>query len=135
MATWSDVRQLALALPGAVEDTAGSTTAWRVGRRAFAWERLLRPGELRLLGDRAPDGPALGVRVPDLAARAALLAAHPAACFLVPPYEPFAMVLVHVARTPFEVLDELVTESWLDRAPKAVARSWLRAAGLPAEPA
>ncbi len=135
MASWADVRRAALALPGAVEDAAGATTAWRVGRRAFAWERLLRPGELRALGGDAPVGPALGVRVPDPAARAAWLAEHPGAFFLVPAYEPCAMVLVHVERAPVEALDEAVTESWLDRAPRRAAQAWLAATGRAVDPA
>lgn len=130
MASWDDVRRVALDLPGAVEDPEGSTTAWRVGSRAFAWERLLRPGELGLLGDRAPGGPALGVRVPDLAARAAWLAEQPDVFLLVPHDEPYPMVLLHVERAPFEVLDEAITESWLARAPKRLTSSWLRGAGL-----
>jgi hypothetical protein len=134
MATWDDVRRTALDLPGAVEDAAGATTAWRVGSRAFAWERLLRPGELRLLGDRAPDGPALGLRVPDAAARAAWLAEQPRAFFLVPHYEPYPMVLVHVERAPVDVLEEAVTESWLCRAPRRVARAHLEARGLLGDP-
>jgi len=131
VATWDDVRRAALALPGAVQDDSGSTTAWRVGRRAFAWERVLRAGELRLLGARAPEGPALGLRVPDVAARQAWLAEQPEAFFLVPFYEPYPMVLVHVERVPPDVLEEAVTESWLDRAPKRVAAAFLRDAGLP----
>ena len=128
MSTWEDVARIALDLPEAVQDDSEGTRAWRVGRKAFAWERVLRPGERRLLGERAPGGPALGVRVPDLAARAAWLAERPEAVFLVPHYEPFAMVLVHVERAPFEVLDELVTESWLDRAPRRLRQPWLDAA-------
>ena len=125
---WEDVGRLARAFPGVVEDPTGSTTAWRVGSRAFAWERLLRPGELRLLGDRAPAGPALGLRVPVAAARAAWLAELPEAFFLVPHYEPYPMVLVHVERVPFEALDEALTEAWLCRAPKRAAAAWLAAA-------
>ncbi len=132
MSSWQDVRRLALDLPGAVEDASGETTAWRVGRRAFAWERRLRPGEVRLRGDAAPSGPALGLRVPDLAARAAWLAEQPQAFFLVPHYEPYPMVLVHVERVPYDVLDEALTESWLARAPRRVARAYLSERGLDA---
>lgn len=130
MGSWADVHRIAVELPGTVRDDGGSTTAWRVGSRAFAWERLLRPGELRLLGERAPDGPALGVRVPDASARAAWLSAHPFVFFLVPQYEPYPMVLVHVEQAGFEVLDEAITESWLDRAPRRLTRPWLQQAGL-----
>ncbi len=58
MAGWDDVRRIALDLPGAVEEDGGRTRSWRVGGKAFAWERLLRRGERAALGDRAPEGPA-----------------------------------------------------------------------------
>lgn len=83
-----------------------------------------------MLPRRAPDGAALGVRVPDLAARAAWLAEHPQVFFLVAQYEPFPMVLLYLERTPIDVLDEAVTESWLARAPKRLTQPWLRSAGL-----
>ena len=59
MATWDDVRQIACDLPEAVEDSSGRTTAWRVGGKAFAWERLLRRGVLwrkRSFGSQSADG-------------------------------------------------------------------------------
>lgn len=133
VAGWDDVSRLARALPGVVEDPAGTTTAWRIGSRAFAWERLLRPGELRLLGERAPTGPALGLRVPDATARGAWLAELPDVFFLVPHYEPHPMVLVHVERAPFEVLDEALTEAWLCRASKRAAQAYLDAARTPGD--
>lgn len=134
MGTWADVRALALGMPGAVEDATGATTAWRVGSRAFAWERILRPGELGLRPDCPPGEPVLGLRVPDAAARAAWLAELPQAFFLVPHYEPYPMVLVDVRHAPFEALDEAVTEAWLSRAPQRAVRAYL-AADLPSAPA
>lgn len=125
MATWQDVRTIALDLPGAVEDASGSTTAWRIGTKAFAWERPLRPSELGPLGDRAPAGPALGLRVPDHGAREALVLSRPDVFFLVPFYAGHPMVLVHVEAAPFDELDEAVTESWLCRAPKRMVRDFL----------
>ena len=112
-------------LPGVAEDASGPTTAWRVGSRAFAWERVLRRGEVERLGAAAPDGPALGLRVPDVGVRAAWLAEHPDVFFLVPAYEGSPMVLVRVEAAPFDVLDEALTESWLCRAPKRLARAFL----------
>lgn len=131
MATWSDVRRLALDLPGVVEDASGTTTAWRVGSRAFAWERHLRRGELELLGEPAPQQPALGLRVADPGARAAWLQEHPRVFFLVPHYEPHPMVLVRVEVAPFEVLDDALTEAWLSRAPQRLARAFLAAVEAP----
>ncbi len=75
MATWDDVRRLALALPEAAEGTSrDGLPGWSVRDRSFAWERPLRRGDLQALGDAAPQGPILAARVPDLGAKEALLA-------------------------------------------------------------
>ena len=125
MATWDDVRRVALDLPGAVEDVGPRTTAWRVGSRAFAWERVLLRGERALLGARAPDGPALGLRVPDAGVAAALRAGRPEVFLSVPRYDAGPLLLVHVEAAPFDELDEAVTESWLCRAPQRLVRDFL----------
>ncbi len=128
MATWDDVRQLARALPEAVEDTSGRTTAWRVGGKAFAWERLLRRGERELLGAAAPDGPALGVRTADADAVDALVAARPGVFLTVAGYGVHPMVLVHVERASVDDLEETITDGWLSRAPRRLTGPFLAAA-------
>jgi hypothetical protein len=125
VAGWDDVRRIALDLPGAVEDASGRTTAWRVSGKAFAWERLLRRGEREALGNRAPDGPALGLRTPDPGTVDALLATRPDVFFAVAGYGVHPMVLLHVERASFEDLDEAVTEAWLCRAPRRAVREFL----------
>jgi hypothetical protein len=125
VATWEDVRQVALDLPGAVEDTSGSTRAWRVGSKAFAWERVLRRGEREALGDDAPDGPALGLRVAAVEAVDALVAARPGVFLTVAGYGVHPMVLLHVERASFEDVDEAVTDAWLARAPQRLRRQVL----------
>ena len=126
MATWDDVGRLARDLPGSVEDGSGRTTAWRVGGRAFAWERLLRRGEREALGDGAPPGPALGLRTADPGVVDALVAARPDLYFTVAGYGVHPMVLLHVERASFEDLDEAVTEAWLARAPRRLRDAFLR---------
>jgi hypothetical protein len=126
---WDDVRRIALDLPEAVEDASGRTVAWRVGGKAFAWERLLRRGERETLGDDAPVSPALGVRVADPGVVDGLVAARPGVFFTVAGYGVHPMVLLHVERASFEDLDEAVTESWLCRAPARLRRPFLEAAG------
>ena len=118
MASWEDVRAIALALPGAVEEDEGRTRSWRVGARAFAWERLLRRGERELLGDRAPPGPALGARTADLGVVAALVAADPEVFLTVAGYGLHPMVLVHVERAAVGDLEEVLGEAWWCRAPR-----------------
>ncbi len=125
MATWDQVRQIARNLPEAVEDTSGRTTAWRVGGKAFAWERLLRRGEREQLGAAAPDGPALGLRTPDADAVEALVAARPGVFFTVAGYGVHPMVLVHVERAGFDDLDEAITDAWLSRAPRRLTGPFL----------
>jgi len=129
VASWDDVRRIALELPEAVQDGSGRTVSWRVGGRAFAWERVLRRGGRASLGDAAPQGPALGVRVPDPGVVDGLLAARPGVFFIVAGYGVYPMVLVHVERASFEDLDEAVTESWLCRAPRRLVTAFLAAGG------
>ncbi len=80
MATWEDVRRLALALPEATERDLHGLASWRVRDKLFVWERPLRKSDLRALGDRAPSGPILGARVEHLGAKEALVADDPG-CF------------------------------------------------------
>ena len=74
MATWDDVRRLALALPETEERVSREHRQWRVKDKLFVWERPLRRSDLAALGDGAPDGPILGARVEHLVAKEALLA-------------------------------------------------------------
>jgi hypothetical protein len=131
VATWDDVRQIARDLPEAVEDTSGRTTAWRVGGKAFAWERVLRRGERERLGEAAPDGPALGLRTAEVEAVDALVSARPGVFFTVAGYGAYPMVLVHVARASFDDLDEAITDAWLSRAPRRLSRPFLADAQEP----
>ncbi|WNV73890.1 MmcQ/YjbR family DNA-binding protein [Geodermatophilus sp. DSM 44513] len=134
MASWDDVRSIALGLPGAVEDDNGRTRSWRVGGRAFAWERVLRRGERELLGDRAPPGPALGVRTTDTDVVEALVSARPRLFSTVAGYGVHPMVLVHVERASVEDLEEVLTDAWWCRAPRRL-REELRGWGPgPADP-
>lgn len=134
MASWDDVRRIALDLPGVVEEDSGRTTSWRVGAKAFAWERLLRRGERAELGVDAPLGPALGLRTADADVVHALVAARPDLHLTVAGYGVHAMVLLHVERASFEDLDEALTEAWLCRAPKRL-RAALDGAAVPQEQA
>jgi hypothetical protein len=63
MATWDDVRRIALALPEAVEPQSRDGLAqWRVRNKLFAWERPLRRSDIQALGRRVPEGPILAAR-------------------------------------------------------------------------
>jgi hypothetical protein len=50
VAQWKHVRRFALALPESSEEDKNGRAAWCVGDKTFAWERPLRPADLRALG-------------------------------------------------------------------------------------
>ena len=128
MATWDDVRRLALSLPEAHEaEGRGGSVGWRVGDRLFVWERPLRRSDRDALGGAAPDGPILAVRVPHLAAKEALVADDPDVYFTTPHFDGYPAVLVRLERIDVDELGELVIEAWLDRAPKRVAAAYINA--------
>ena len=126
MAGWDDVRTLALALPETSEAPSyGGARSWRVRDKAFVWERPLRPADRAALGDAAPAGPVLGARVEHLVAKEALLASEPGWCFTTPHFDGYPSVLVRLDAIGLDDLDDLVTEAWLCRAPKRLARAFL----------
>lgn len=127
MATWEDVRRLALALPETEERAGGDgLLQWRVKDKMLAWERPLRRSDLEALGDDAPQGPILGARVPDLGAKEALLADDPSVYFTTPHFDGYPAVLVRLDEIAPSELEELLTEAWLCRAPKRLAKDYLR---------
>lgn len=126
MASWDDVRRLALALPETDEHQShGDTLAWRVKQKAFVWERPLRQSDLKALGGAAPAGPILGARVADLDTKDELIAESPEVYFTTPHFDGYAAVLVQLDRISVEELEELVTDAWLARAPKRLANAFL----------
>jgi len=129
MATWEDVRRLALALPGVDEHRSRGNVHWRVREKGFVWERPLRRSDLAALGDAAPDGPILGARVEHLGAKEALLADDPGVYFTTPHFAGFPAVLVRLGEIGAEELEELIVEAWLCRAPRRLARAYLDTLG------
>jgi hypothetical protein len=131
MASWDDVRRIALALPETSEQSSRGNAMWRVKDKLFVWERPLRGSDLRALGDAAPTGPILGVRVEHLGAKEALLADVPAVFFTTPHFDGYPAVLVLLAEIALDELEELIVEAWLCRAPKRLATAYLDAASPP----
>ncbi len=125
MATWDDVRAIALALPETEERTSRGQFEWRTHNKGIAWERPLRAADREALGDAAPDGPILGAHVPDEGVKFALCAEQPEVYFTTPHFNGYPAVLVRLERISRDDLAELITESWLSRAPKRVARQFL----------
>jgi hypothetical protein len=126
MATWDDVRRLALALPETDERVRrDGMHQWRVKDKLFIWERPLRPKEIDELGDAAPDGPILGARVEHLVAKEALLSDDPRVYFTTSHFDGHPSVLVRLESIPIEDLEELVVEAWSTRAPKRLVENHL----------
>jgi hypothetical protein len=127
VATWDDVRRIALALPDTAEGTTHGYKSWQVRSKGFVWERPLRASDLRALGDAAPTGPILGARVEHLVAKEALLADDPDVFFTTPHFDGYAAVLVRLEQISLDELEELIVEAWLVRAPKRVAKVYIEA--------
>jgi hypothetical protein len=129
VATWDDVRRIALALPETDEQTSHGNATWRVKEKGFVWERPLRRGDLEALGAAAPSGPVLGVRVEHLVAKEALLHAEPDVVFTTPHFNGYPAVLVQLGVIDVPRLEELIEEAWLARAPTKLARTYFAARG------
>jgi hypothetical protein len=125
VASWGDVRRIALALPGTSEKTSRETASWVVGDKGFVWERPLRKSDLAALGADAPTGAILGVRTPDLEMKEALLATNPAVYFTTPHFDGYPAVLVRLGAIRVAELKEVILEAWLTRAPKKLADAYL----------
>jgi hypothetical protein len=104
VADWGTVRDLALAFPGAEEDTSHSQPAFRVRGKLFVWMSPHEKG-------------ALCVRV-DPDEKNFLLASSPDAYFTTPHYEGYPALLVRLERIRRDELAERIEDAWLLRAPK-----------------
>lgn len=126
MATFDDVRRIALALPESTEHISRENRHWRVKDKNFVWERPLRRSDLQALGEAAPQGPILGVRVEHLGAKESLLAEDPDVYFTTPHFDGYPAVLVQLDRITVGQLEDIVAEAWLARAPKRLADAYLK---------
>lgn len=132
MATLDDVRKAALALPGVEERVDGHRggASWRTTAGAFAWERGPSRTDLvalEALGQAWPGGTVIGVRTDGLDEKQALLETYPDAFFTIPHFDGYPAVLVRLDAIETDHLREVITDAWLLRAPKTLAREWLEA--------
>jgi hypothetical protein len=125
VATWDDVRRIALSLPQTSEEPAHGNLGWRVKDKGFVWERPLRRADIAALGERAPDGPILGAYVEHVGIKEALLANDPDVFFTTPHFDGYPAILVRLERIDVAELEELIVDAWLARAPKRLARAYL----------
>jgi hypothetical protein len=124
VASWDDVRRIALALPQVVEQD-GRMLSWRIKGKLVVWERPLRAGDLAALGDAAPKGEILGARIPDVGERQALIAEQPDVYFTIPHFDNYSAVLARLDAIAENDLAELIEQAWLVQAPKRLARRYL----------
>jgi hypothetical protein len=111
--TFADVRRIALALPEAVVDDAG--TAFRVDGKLFAWPWLQRFDPKRA---RVPNLEVLVVRVASEMAKEALIDMDARVFFTEPHYDGYAAILIRLAAIDEPMLEKLLADSWRLRAPK-----------------
>ena len=102
---------------------------WRVRTKGFVWERPLRRADYEALGENAPEGAILGVRVADLGVKEALLGDDPDVFFTTPHFDGYPAVLVRLERIGTPELEEIIIEAWLDRAPTGLASRYLEEMG------
>jgi hypothetical protein len=125
VATWDDVRRLALALPETSERESRGLAQWRVRDKLFVWERPLRQSDLAALGDGVPDGAILGARVEHLVAKEALVADPSGVYFTTPHFDGYPAILIELDRISLADLEEVTVEAWLARAPAKLAKAYL----------
>jgi hypothetical protein len=130
VATWDDVRRLALALPETTEVRSREHAQWRVKDKLFVWERPLRNSDLQALGDSAPTGEILGARVEHEIAKRALIDDDPGVFFTTPHFDGYPAILVQLERIDTQTLEEVIVEAWLNRAPKRIAQQYAQEHGL-----
>ncbi|MBW0094176.1 MmcQ/YjbR family DNA-binding protein [Pseudonocardia sp. KRD-184] len=107
MADADDVRRLALALDGAVENESDGFD-FRVGGRGFVWSYPERePGRRRVLRTDVAV-----LYVGDEAEKQALVLGEPELFFTVPGYDGLPLVMVRLPRVTVDRLAELVTDAW-----------------------
>lgn len=131
MASWDDVEAIAAGLPEPGTKVRWGNHSWTIRDKAYAWVRPLTKSDVRALselGREVPDEPILAASVEDLEEKDAVLAEDSDVFFDIPHFANYAAVLVRLDRISAERLTELLTDAWLARAPKRLARDYL--AGL-----
>jgi hypothetical protein len=121
MATQSDVRRIAMSLPGAI--AAKDRFAFSVQNKdkekgfVWVWKERVHPKKARV-----PNPKVLAVRVANLEEKDLLLAADGEKFFTEPHYNGFPAVLVRLAAVRVAELRALVTAAWRCVAPAALGR-------------
>lgn len=116
MANQADVRRIAKALPAVEEKRERFAFCVRnkgkLKEFAWVWKERVDSGK-----PRVPNFDVIAVRVPALADRERLIAAHPRKFFTEPHYDGFPAVLVRVKAVTVAELRTLLREAWQCQAP------------------
>jgi hypothetical protein len=112
MATEDDVRDIALSLPETTAELWYGTPGYKVKGKGFLRFRIEAEG-------------GLVVFVSDLGEKEALLTSDPGKFFTTGHYDGYAAVLVRLDAVDVEELRELITDSWMQKAPKRLVREHL----------
>jgi hypothetical protein len=129
MADQSDVRRIALSLPGVCEsdDHVGFSAPARGGKSkgmAWTWNERVEPKK-----PRVPNPAVLVVRVANQREKQALIAADPDKFFTEPHYNGFPAVHVRLDAVDAGELEELITDAWLAIVPARQARAFQQQRG------
>ena len=121
-----------MALPGTEEKVDGHRggASWRTPAGMFVWERgpSRRDDEqLAALGRSWPAGAVVGVRTDGVQVKEALLETYPDVFFTIPHFDGYPAVLVRLEATEPDLPREVITDAWLLKAPKRIAKEWLAA--------
>jgi len=123
MATWSDVRRIALVLPETQEGEDGFGFSVHNGEKwkAFAWTWQERIEAKR---PRVPRPDVLVVRVADREEKESLLASDTKVFFTEPHYDGFPAVLVRLPVVRKTQLKELLLDAWRSQAPRRLVKEF-----------
>ncbi len=123
MATKSDIRRMALALPDTSEgvDRFAFSVRNAMKDKGFAWVWMERVEAKKA---RVPNPKVLAVRVADEGEKQALIASDPDKFFTEPHYNGFPAVLVRIAKVGRAEMRELLTDAWRCQAPRKLVAEY-----------
>jgi hypothetical protein len=112
MVEWSFLDSLAVNVDGCKilfdeADPKRSQREWCLNGKAIAWERPLSKKDMNLLGEDAPKGRVLAVRMPDLQIRDAWIETVPGTCFVSNHFLNYPAVLVDLEFADEQLVMEL----------------------------